>query len=49
MAKKTKYKDGMVIHPSVGERVADLVILIILALCMFAAIVPMWHTLNPII
>lgn len=45
MAKKSKYKDGMVIHPSAGERVADVIILIILGLCMFAAIVPMWHTL----
>ena len=45
MAKKSKYKDGMVIHPSAGERVADVIILIILGLCMFAALIPMWHTL----
>ena len=45
MAKRSKYKDGMVIHPSAGERVADVIILIILGLCMFAALIPMWHTL----
>lgn len=45
MAKKTKYKGGMVVHPGPGERVADVIIWIILLLCMFACIVPMWHTL----
>jgi putative aldouronate transport system permease protein len=44
MSKKTKYKDGMVVHPGVGERIADVVIWAVLILCMFIAIVPMWHT-----
>ncbi len=26
MARKPKYKEGMVVHPSVGERVADIII-----------------------
>ena len=44
MSRKPKYKEGMVVHPGPGERVADVVIIAILAICMFIAIVPMWHT-----
>ena len=44
MSKKPKYKEGMVVHPGIGERIADIVILAILVLCMFIAVVPMWHT-----
>ena len=45
MARKPKYKEGMVVHPSLGERVADVIIGIILLACMALAIIPMWHTL----
>lgn len=38
-------KEGMVEHPGIGGRIADLLIILILAACMFACIVPMWHTL----
>ena len=44
MSRKPKYKEGMVVHPGPGERVADVIIIAILVLCMFIAIVPMWHT-----
>lgn len=43
--RKPKYKGGMVEHPSVGERIADAVIWLILIACMFVCILPMWHTL----
>ena len=46
MSRKPKYKEGMVVHPGPGERVADVVIIAILAICMFIAIVPMWHTVD---
>ena len=45
MARKPKYKEGMVVHPGLGERVADVIIGIILLACMALAIIPMWHTL----
>ena len=45
MARKPKYKEGMVVHPSLGEKVADVIIGIILLACMALAIIPMWHTL----
>ena len=44
MSRKPKYKEGMVVHPGPGERIADVVIIAILVLCMFIAVVPMWHT-----
>lgn len=44
MSKKPKYKEGMVVHPSAGERIADVVIWIILGICMFICVIPMWHT-----
>ena len=45
MARKPKYKEGMVVHPNLGERVADVIIGIILLACVALAIIPMWHTL----
>ena len=42
MARKPKYKEGMVVHPSLGEKVADVIIGIILLACMALAIIPMW-------
>ena len=35
----------MVYHPLIGERIADVIIILILIACMFAAVIPMWHTL----
>lgn len=43
--RKPKYKGGMVENPSIGERIADVIIWIILLACMFVCILPMWHTL----
>ena len=43
--RKRRRKDGMVEHPGFGERVADVLIWILLAACMCACIGPMWHTL----
>ena len=40
MARKPKYKEGMVVHPSLGEKVADVIIGIILLACMALAITP---------
>lgn len=45
MAKNKKNKEGMVVHPGIGERIADAVIWIILIVCMAVAVIPMWHTL----
>ncbi len=44
MSRKPKYKEGMVVHPGAGERIADVLILLFLFLCIFIAVIPMWHT-----
>lgn len=38
-------KTGMVEHPSPSERVGDFGIRVFLLLCMFACVIPLWHTL----
>ena len=45
MSKRKKVREGMVVHPGIGERAADVIIFLILAVCMFVAVIPMWHTL----
>ncbi len=45
MVKNKKTKEGMVVHPGIGEKITDVIIWIILIGCMAIAIIPMWHTL----
>lgn len=42
---RTKYKEGMVVHPGIGEKIADIIIILFLILCMLIAVIPLWHTL----
>lgn len=43
--KKTRLREGMVENPTIGQRIADACIWLILLVCMFICILPMWHTL----
>lgn len=43
--KKRKTKSGRVETPSVGGRIADIIIILVICLIMFACVIPMWHTL----
>lgn len=43
--RKRHPREGMVEHPSIGERIADVIIWCILLACMFICVLPMWHTL----
>lgn len=46
MSKRTRrIREGMVENPSLGQRVADVIIWLILITCMFICVLPMWHTL----
>lgn len=42
---KQKYKSGMVEHPDLSERTGDVLIHAFLIVCMFACVIPLWHTL----
>lgn len=42
---KRKYREGMVVHPGAGERIADVFIILVLVLCMLVAVLPLWHTM----
>ncbi len=44
-AMKTKYHHGMVQKPTVGGRIADIIMLVIVLFLAFICIVPMWHVL----
>lgn len=35
----------MIEHPSVGDRIVDVIVILLCALVAFCSIVPMWHVL----
>ena len=38
-------RDSMVVHPGIGGRIADIVIILVLALIAFICLIPLWHVL----
>lgn len=36
---------SMVEHPSVGDRIVDVIVILVCALVAFCSLVPMWHVL----
>ena len=42
--KEKRPRGGMVIHPTVGGRIADVIIYALVILGAFVSIIPMWHT-----
>lgn len=45
VSKRKKIREGMVEHPGIGGRIADIIIILFLLLAMIACLIPMWHTL----
>lgn len=43
--KKIRKESGMIENPSVGDRIVDIVVIIICALVAFCCFIPMWHVL----
>lgn len=43
--RKRKHNDGMVVHPSLLGKLADVTVITILIIVMFICTIPMWHTL----